>query len=366
MLEAQLRFSMGASPSVRQRVRGRVAPSATRSRRLLANHLRGHTGDHRAASGQLHDSIGADVTPFVLDGLYQQLAHDGWSVFRIRRVHEIVGASYRKRAIPFRWAISNPARDVRPPALPTAEIRPPSTEEVQRLLAAASGPLRVFLRLSANTGARRGEVLAIQWRDVDLDAGRIVIRRSVVHTPTSGLVIRETKTGRKGHRTIGIGRSVVADLATHSEEQAAQASEQLLPAPSWVFSHDGGVSPWRPDFVTLKFNRLRKSQGLDHVRLHDLRHFVATSMLSDGVPLATVSRRLGHARSSTTLDRYSHWMPAVDADAADRLDARLTLATVACSACSTAAMEKTHRPAPGMIGRTGEVPLRTARLSDSG
>ena len=324
MLEAQLRLSMGASPSVR-------SVSVAELLRAQLDH-----GDYspttyadiRRIIERLPDSFTTravpDVTPFVLDGLYQQLAHDGWSVFRIRRVHEIVGASYRKRAIPFRWAISNPARDVRPPALPTAEIRPPTTEEVQRLLAAASGPLRVFLRLSANTGARRGEVLAIQWRDVDLDEGRIVIRRSVVHTPTSGLVIRETKTGRKGHRTIGIGRSVVADLATHSEEQAAQASEQLLPAPWWVFSHDGGVSPWRPDFVTLKFNRLRKSQGLDHVRLHDLRHFVATSMLSDGVPLATVSRRLGHARSSTTLDRYSHWMPAVDADAADRLDARLT------------------------------------------
>jgi hypothetical protein len=90
-------------------------------------------------------------------------------------------------------------------------------------------------------------VLAIQRRDVDLDEGRIVIRRSVVHTPASGLVVRETKTGRKGHRAIGIGPSVIAEMRAHRDEQAAQATEHLLPAPFWVFSHDAGVSPWRPD-----------------------------------------------------------------------------------------------------------------------
>jgi integrase len=324
MLEAQLKLRMGASPPTDSI----TVAELLRAQLDHGNYSPTSFADLQRIIERLPDTFATravrDVTPFVLDGLYQQLARDGWSPFRIRRVHEIVGASYRKRAIPFRWAISNPARDVRPPALPTAEIKPPGLEEVQRLLAAASGPLRVFLRLSANTGARRGEVLAIQWRDVDLDVGRIVIRRSIVHTPASGLVIRETKTGRKGHRVIGIGPSVVAELTAHRVEQAAQAAEQSLPAPWWVFSHDAGISPWRPDFVTLKFNRLRKAQGLEHVRLHDLRHFVATSMLSDGVPVATVSKRLGHARSSTTLDRYSHWMPAVDADAADRLDAQLS------------------------------------------
>jgi integrase len=317
MLEAQLKLSMGASPSLdsvcvaellqTQLDHGDYSPTSYADLRRIIERL---------PDGFVTRSV-RDVTPFVLDGLYKQLAHDGWSAFRIRRVHEIAGASYRKRAIPFRWAISNPARDVRPPALPSTEIKPPSIEEVQRLLAAASGPLRVFLRLSANTGARRGEVLAVQWRDVDLDEGRVVIRRSLVHTPTSGLVIRETKTGRKGHRVIGIGPNVVSELTAHREEQAGHAAGQLLPPPMWVFSHDGGITPWRPDFVTLKFNRLRKTQGLERVRLHDLRHFVATSMLSDGLPVTTVSKRLGHARTSTTLDRYSYWVPAVDADAAD-------------------------------------------------
>lgn len=102
-------------------------------------------------------------------------------------------------------------------------------------------------------------------------------------------------------------------------DQERAAADNNLPAPSWLFSQDGGVTPWRPDYVTLAITRLRKSLGSDSVRLHDLRHFVATSMLSDGVPLATVSSRLGHARTST-LDRYSHWITQQDQDAADRLD----------------------------------------------
>ncbi len=191
MLEAQLLLRLGASPAEdsvtvaellqAQLEHGNYSPSSLADIKGVIDRL-----PQRFTSRSVRD-----VTPFVLDGLYQQLTRDGWSPFRIRRVHDISGASYRKRAIPFRWAISNPARDVRPPALPNAEIKPSSVEEVQRLLAAASGALRVYLRLSANTGARRGEVLAIQWRDVDLDEGRIVIRRSVVHTPATGLVIRE-------------------------------------------------------------------------------------------------------------------------------------------------------------------------------
>ena len=265
-----------------------------------------------------------DVTPYVLDGLYRELTAQGWSAHRVRRVHELIGAAYRQRAIPFRWATTNPARDVKPPPLPSRQIVPPTVDEVQQLLSAAPPGLDLFLRLAANTGARRGEVLALQWQDFDLSTGRVVIRRSVSHTPASGLVVTEGKTGRKGHRSIGLGKSIVKLVAAHRKEQAAAAAENLLPEPRWLFSHDAGVTPWRPDYVTLAFGRLRTTLGLESVRLHDLRHFVATSMLSDGVPLATVSNRLGHARTSTTLDRYSHWMPQQDQDAADRLDGLFT------------------------------------------
>ncbi len=111
MLEAQLLLRMGAAPSEDsvtvaellqvQLDHGNYSPTSYEDIRGIVSRP-----PERFRSRSVRD-----VTPFVLDGLYQQLARDGWSAFRIRRVHEIIGSSYRKRAIPFRWAISNPARD---------------------------------------------------------------------------------------------------------------------------------------------------------------------------------------------------------------------------------------------------------------
>jgi integrase len=75
--------------------------------------------------------------------------------------------------------------------------------------------------------------------------------------------------------------------------------------------------------VTGRWTRLRKEIGLSYVRLHDLRHFVATELLTAGIDLRTVANRLGHARTSTTLDIYWGFVPARDRDAADHLDALL-------------------------------------------
>ena len=80
-----------------------------------------------------------------------------------------------------------------------------------------------------------------------------------------------------------------------------------------MFSFDAGVSPWRPGYLTLAFGRL--SGGA--FRLHDLRHYHATQLIGGGVPVPTVSKRLGHTSTAVTLDVYGHWLPEPDRDAAD-------------------------------------------------
>ena len=82
-----------------------------------------------------------------------------------------------------------------------------------------------------------------------------------------------------------------------------------------VFSDLEG-RPWRPDVCTNRFGRLRGTLGLDHVRLHDLRHFVATVLGDGGLPIATISGRLGHRDTATTLNIYTHALPATDQQAA--------------------------------------------------
>jgi len=89
---------------------------------------------------------------------------------------------------------------------------------------------------------------------------------------------------------------------------------------SFVFSSaPDGSRPWNPNHVTKRFIHYRRRAGLAHFRLHDLRHFMATEMLARGVPVPTVSQRLGHARASTTLNVYAHRIPGADRDAANLL-----------------------------------------------
>jgi hypothetical protein len=84
-------------------------------------------------------------------------------------------------------------------------------------------------------------------------------------------------------------------------------------------SRPDGAKPWLPNWVTKRFIAARRAAGLPHFRLHDLRHFMATEMLAAGVPIATVSQRLSHARASTTLNVYAHSVPGGDRRAAETL-----------------------------------------------
>ena len=84
-----------------------------------------------------------------------------------------------------------------------------------------------------------------------------------------------------------------------------------------MFSHDPDAGqPWRPDSASRAFRYLRHQVGLDHVRLHDLRHFVATRLLAAGIDMRTVSGRLGHSLTSTTLNVYAAFVPDADRRAA--------------------------------------------------
>jgi integrase len=184
--------------------------------------------------------------------------------------------------------------------------------------------MEAVLRLAATTGARRGELCGLQWHDVDLEHGAVTIHRSVSTTTTEAHHVNAGKTGNKGHRVVGLGAATIAALQAHRAHQRehllATGSPRSVP---WVFTHDG-VNPWRTDYLTREFIRLRRRIGIDNIRLHDLRHFVATELLGSGVDIRTVSGRLGHARASTTLDKYAAFLPARDREAADIMEGRLS------------------------------------------
>lgn len=275
-----------------------------------------------------------------LDGLYAHLSARGVSPARIRRVHNILSAAFAQ-AVKWEWVARNPAVDASPPPVPRRRPSPPGVDDVRDLLAAADGELLTWLRLDAGLGARRGEVCGLRWGHVDLEAGSVVVYENVVDGgPSVGIVSKGTKTGDE--RPVALDPFTVRALREHRRSCAerALACGAALGDDSYVFTIDpAGERPWRPDSVTHRFIDLRRrvararavergvdadeldaaSKELDWIKLKDLRHFVATQMLAAGVDVKTVSGRLGHARTSTTLDIYAGFVPARDREAADAL-----------------------------------------------
>jgi integrase len=179
--------------------------------------------------------------------------------------------------------------------------------------------------LAALTGARRGELSALRWSDVDLDAGTLRISRSMIDMP-GRVEEKATKTGQS--RSLALGPAGVQLLGLHRDqvEALAQAGEVVVDGGGFVFSERlDGATPIRPDSITGFFRRVRDELNMPNVHLHSLRHFMATQLAADpNVSVRTLAGRLGHADASITLKVYSAFMPAADVDAAQRIGRALT------------------------------------------
>ncbi len=177
-----------------------------------------------------------------------------------------------------------------------------------------------FLRLAVVTGARRGELCALRWTDIDSKTATVLIARSLVGERNDELAEKSTKT--HASRRISLDKATLNNLESqrHRSEERARAVGTKLPAKAYVFSDavDGSV-PWRPNRVTHRFIHLCDDNGVVSVRLHELRHFAATRLLAAGVPVNTVAGRLGHANVARTLNVYGHFLESSDESAAQVL-----------------------------------------------
>jgi len=237
------------------------------------------------------------------------------------RVHGVLHRALAQ-AVRWEWIWLNPASNASPPRVPPAEIRPPSPEQVVMLLQAVrqdDPALFCFIRLAASTGARRGQLLALRWEAVDWEAAAIAFTRALVQGP-HGPELRPTKTHRTHRADLDGGTLHILERHRARAEFRAQESGAALHQAAFVFSSEAdGSKPWKPNWVTKRFIARRRAARLERFRLHDLRHFMATQMLAAGVPIATVSQRLNHARASTTLNVYARAVPGGDRRAAEVL-----------------------------------------------
>ena len=262
------------------------------------------------------------VSAIQLDRFYVALSRQtGLGPSSIRQIHSIIRRALRQ-GVRWGWIAANPAVNATPPRQRKTELQPPDATMLRKLIAAADAgdpTIGALIRIAAMTGMRRGELCGLRWSAVDLDAAKVVIRRSIVPT-AGGTIDKDTKT--HSARRISLDAASVEVLRLHRARAEALTARlgAVLASDAFVFSPDPVCErPLHPDSVTHAFMRLCARLGIEGVRLHDLRHAHATQLLAAGVPVRTVSGRLGHANASTTLNVYAHWVEESDDAAADTM-----------------------------------------------
>jgi integrase len=238
-----------------------------------------------------------------------------------------------------KWGIlgRNPATLLDSDDLPKV-VKPESTvlteAELRQLLAEAKEPARrsqargylcaysafyPAVAFAAFTGARQGEVLAVRWRDVDLAAGEVTIRRSLTDSPRARLMFKLPKNDKP--RTICISPQLVAILESHRAVQQAEkiAFDAAYRDEDLIFAKPDGtpIAPW---LFSSAFRNFMKRSAVRRIRFHDLRDTHASLLAKAGVPIEVISKRLGHSTIGVTVDRYVTVYRDRDAAAAEAFE----------------------------------------------
>jgi integrase len=226
---------------------------------------------------------------------------------------------------------------------PARRIDPLTAEEEARLLGLArhSYPRHFSLLLCAlRTGMRLGELLGLQWGDIDFQGRFIEVRRSLVE----GGRIELPKNGkiRRVDLSLLLGETLEKLRVRRAEEALAKGWKQV---PEWVFCNEEGRPIWKSDFERRVFHKALEKAGLRRIRFHDLRHTFASRLLQNGESIVYVKDQLGHHSIKVTVDVYGHLVPGANKAAVDRLDQQALAALAALEARNPA-----QPPSPAQPG----------------
>ena len=233
----------------------------------------------------------------------------GLSDQTIRGIHTTLHAALDK-AVEEKLIFRNPADSCKLPPVKGREMKILTPEEIQRLLIQAreDGCYELLL-LELATGLRRGEILALQWDDLNFRTGALRVERQV-HRVKGELVVSPPKT-KAGNRTVLLPAPVLKVLKAY---QKTVHSRWMFPSP---VKED---SPMDPAAVRKRLQTVLERAECKRLRFHDLRHTFATASLEHGMDIKTLSTIIGHVSSTTTLNTYTHVTDAMRQNAADKID----------------------------------------------
>jgi integrase len=224
-----------------------------------------------------------------------------------------------------RWQIieKNVAPMADPPKVPYREMQFLNETEIQQIITLLNDEpvqYKTMINLLIFTGIRRGELCGLEWKDIDFDNSTMQIMRSSQYIGNGQIVPKEPKT-RSGRRKFVLSDTLIRLLKSYRKfqlESIVRLGDQWVSTDRLFTTWNG--KPIHPDTVTSWFAKFLKRSEIRKVTLHSLRHTNATLMIAEGVDVCTVSNRLGHANTSTTLNIYAHALKSRDSEAAEKLD----------------------------------------------
>ena len=263
----------------------------------------------------LGEMLLTQVKPYDIQVLYAQMLERGLSPKTVRHCQNIIHNAF-EQAVRWQLASSNPAQHVDLPKQQHREMKAMTEDEAQRFLTAAqSDPLRALFSVLLGTGLRPSEAAGLKWSDLDPTSKMLGVQRTVVRPKGGGWKFDQPKT-RRGRRTLALPDGLIATL--HEHRAAAPPNEHGL-----MFASENGEALEMNNFRNRNFGNAQERAGLSGFNLYSLRHTHATLLLLAGVHPKVVSERLGHATVAITLDTYSHVLPNMQHEAAEKLDGML-------------------------------------------
>ncbi|MCW5829294.1 MAG: site-specific integrase [Deltaproteobacteria bacterium] len=253
------------------------------------------------------------LTPAHVQALYASMIRDKKSARACQHVHVILHSALNEA---LRWGLvsRNVCDAVRRPRHVSKPIQPLDKEQVQKFLKHTRGKrLEALMILALTTGLRQGELLALDWKDLDLAAGTVSVRKTLVEIKGE-FSIGEPKTAQS-NRQVRLPEIAVQVLKVHKEKMLAEGN---ISAPVFCDSDGGYIR--KSNLLRRDFRGILKAAKLPMIRFHDLRHTFATLSIAEGVPIKVIQEALGHSSVTLTLGTYSHVLPSMQEEAVTKLN----------------------------------------------
>lgn len=250
----------------------------------------------------LYDTYLTKVTPDAIQRVYNGMLDEGYSAQTVTHLHNLLKGCFRQ-AVLNGLIYRNPVDSLKAPKIQRTEIEIFTADEIKKIFKAAENYRNpVIVKIAYSSGLRLSEVLALRWEDVDIKKCTISVNQTVHSSTTKGIYFSDTK-NTSSCRTISMLPEVITAITEHKLKEGIKGG---------ILFHNSRKGFETPSYYLRRvFSLIQEETGIKK-GFHSFRHTHASELLSAGIPVQDVSKRLGHSKVSTTLNTYAHCLPTAE------------------------------------------------------